>query len=1103
MNSLIIPMLVEAYASGNLRPSQKDVPKMAPDYKTALANSVLGSKNTPGILEKKKPLEPGIHLHFILPDAFTHSTDGQDYPAVPNRYIITRIWKDDTINKLLAKCSVVESDFISTDKIYSNSITIPFFSDPDMRKMWRYLGRNYPVERQPVISGKEQYLDKLTAMGAGDPLFAAYYPNCRSVFGFYDDLKDLPAAPSIKLTYFVTGYFTDESKDPFAKVKTAEDYRKVLESLQLSIVSMQEICNSCEVYGAIDGIDWKGFEAEYCPSPQGKVNVVFANTSAEALSYTVKNAVGTGTDFTERMLTALQYELYDEREILDGNFIIDDVIHLNSFSRFESQDKDIYLSVDGNTSLRTEDNLGLEFSNLKKLGDLIGDNSRKLYFERKKLFSAWEQYVLLYEDAAKLDNFNPSREVMLEEIKNICEKIEKISDDVNAKSEEYEEKVKRFSMKLPNGVTCSKSAKEVFYAPKDPVLLMSGQGINRTYAYGEDGRFTYNGTLLCQTSPVITDISRSEIFDQCFKGLGYLTDLPILYSELLLQTSVLCHETFSTIKSIFTSINVIGELPSKIAMNEDPFNWTTLYMIWGADYHPTTTVMNPDNTLKDWSLEYGDTNLKYMGKLQPEQLVKKHIEGKMLLTPHAVTTFSSVIKRYAQIYEKDDKLNELAEKIKNLAIISQNLSGFSDYFSGFWQALQFPIIGIGEPDVITQMVTDNINHERASILPESSLMPVYGGYTKITDLSLVSSFGQVQTLISPSYYNSDEVDFAETVHSDIKDYGLLRPSFSVPTRLNADYISASDEQVYTSPAPETSPVCGILIPEMLNRRLLAYTADGTYLGMVKTVYRNKKPAARWLSAPNMNPDFDKLDIPDEYLRSFLKNLFTSNNAFYEFNGLMDLFLNNKQNFTTLIWGRPLVLARTKLNFEFYGNPQYSKRYEDFGKNDTHGVEKERFDLGFGDIERITDGFLGCFDGGDFTKMYPPYGAVNPYLSEDYIQYSKSLTIANSDGDRFFCWLLEPAAPVNIQTGILPVKTVYFEPVHAAIAENLDLSAEISPVLGTLGQIGLPPLPQTEGNPIFEWYVLDKEDYIQSQMIPPMATFDETILMDGFIVKERS
>ncbi len=1103
MSSLIIPMLVEAYATGCTNTTQKDVPLMAPDYKTALFNSVLGSRNTPGISEKTKPLEAGVHLHFILPDAFTHSLDGQDYPAVPNRYVVTRIWRDTASDKLLSRCFAVESDFISTEKKYNNSITIPMFTDPDERKRWRYLGRCYDADNKPADTVSNKYLDKLTALGAGDPLFAAYYPNCKSVFGFYDDLKDLPAVPSVKITYFVMGYFSDTVNDPFKKVKTAGDFKDVLSTLNLSVGTDNEICDNCVLYGAIDALLWKGFEADYCPSPQGKVNVVVGNTSAEALSFAIRNCLEEETGFTERLLTALQYELYDEKEKYDGNFKIDDEIHLRSFKRLDGYDESFHLSVDKNTSLNSDIKIGNDYSDIKKSGSGLGALKRRLVYEQKKLYSVWEQYILLYEEDTKIPAGYPSKESLLDEIQAVLSRIRHISDDILDKSSAFKEQTNSYSNRLPDGVTCEKSGNEAFYTGKDPVVMLSGPGINRTYAFGEDGRFTNNGTLMCQTAAVASNIGKDEILKQCFSGLIRSDNLPVMYWDLLLQTALVCQETLLALKTILGQIEVTGEMPSEIAVNRDPFNWTTLYMIWEADYSPTNTVPDPDNTLADWDMEYGETNLVYKGGLKPEQLKKYSISGKNVLTPHAVKTLSSVVNRYVDIYEEEKDLKELAAKLKDLSIISQNLSGFSDYFSGFWHALQFPVFGIGEGDKITQMVADNIGDERQSILPDSRLMPMRGGYIKITGLTLVSSFGQTQPLIQSSYYNSCEVDFSEAVNCGIKDYGLLPPSFTVPTRLHADFVSAGNNDVYTSAAPETSPVCGILIPEMLNRRLLAYTADGNYLGMVKTVYRDGRPAARWLSAPNLSVDFDKLEIPDDRFKSFLKTLINAGHAFYEFNGLLDKYLDAKQNFGSLIWGRPLVLARLKMYFEFFGYPQFSKRFEDFKKYNTYRAENIRFQLEFGDMERVTDGLLGCFKDDGFTKMFSPFGAENPYSTEYYVQYSGKPDISNADGDRFFTLLLEPDSPVNIQTGILPVKTIHFEPSHARTAENLALSTEISPILATMGQVGLPPLPQTEENHSYKWYVLDNEEYEESKLIPPMVTYDETILMDGLIIKERS
>ena len=76
------------------------------------------SRTTSGLNE-----EPGVHLHWALPDGLTHGIAGQngqgaDFPMIPNRWLVVRLW-DQTETKpessLQFRAWIVESDTI-TDK---------------------------------------------------------------------------------------------------------------------------------------------------------------------------------------------------------------------------------------------------------------------------------------------------------------------------------------------------------------------------------------------------------------------------------------------------------------------------------------------------------------------------------------------------------------------------------------------------------------------------------------------------------------------------------------------------------------------------------------------------------------------------------------------------------------------------------------------------------------------------------------------------------------------------------------------------------------------------------------------------------------------------
>ena len=93
------------------------------------------------------------------------------------------------------------------------SITVPIQSNPaaEKRQPYRYMGRIVPANaHDPGQTSLFDYYEKLTAIGYGEPSFAAFYPNCRSVFGFHDD-EAIPSEEGI--TYHIIGWYGNEQDD--------------------------------------------------------------------------------------------------------------------------------------------------------------------------------------------------------------------------------------------------------------------------------------------------------------------------------------------------------------------------------------------------------------------------------------------------------------------------------------------------------------------------------------------------------------------------------------------------------------------------------------------------------------------------------------------------------------------------------------------------------------------------------------------------------------------------------------------------------------------------------------------------------------------------
>lgn len=153
--------------------------------------------------ENGHQLEKGVHLHFDIPIAFKTAQKLEkkrieSYPPLPNRWLVTKnneekwiiesdyLWAEsdnskeklDAVNVLLPKYKAIDNNgtLIENTEIYSRC---------------RHVGRKYNAADYPKNDNGKYWKDYfngegITAIGYGEPTFVGFYPNCKSVFGFYD-----------------------------------------------------------------------------------------------------------------------------------------------------------------------------------------------------------------------------------------------------------------------------------------------------------------------------------------------------------------------------------------------------------------------------------------------------------------------------------------------------------------------------------------------------------------------------------------------------------------------------------------------------------------------------------------------------------------------------------------------------------------------------------------------------------------------------------------------------------------------------------------------------------------------------------------------------
>ncbi len=235
MPALVLPLVVDAlhlaHAESVIGPTSD--PSILPrrgddrDHYSSTPNLAAAIQVEP-FTESTHRLAAGVHLHWSLPAALTRGStrrgpsydvevDGLHMPAAPNRWLIVR-----TDGKFVAR---VESDYVHPPEAGRprDATLYPAAGDETRHRFigrqltWRGDEISQPEAAEPLDDDGEPILPirldpPLTALGPGDPMFAALYGNCRSVFGAHDDLRDFdgPGTPA----YDVFGWYEDPTTPP-------------------------------------------------------------------------------------------------------------------------------------------------------------------------------------------------------------------------------------------------------------------------------------------------------------------------------------------------------------------------------------------------------------------------------------------------------------------------------------------------------------------------------------------------------------------------------------------------------------------------------------------------------------------------------------------------------------------------------------------------------------------------------------------------------------------------------------------------------------------------------------------------------------------------
>ena len=917
MTSLVVPVDVLAYCVGTVDhhgPVQSFAGGTT-DFSSQSSGSVppayLGSNVVVGAGETPLwSLETGIHLHWAMPDSLVRADDQGNFPALPNRWLVTRIVGAGTS----ARHWVVESDALSTAAPGGNSgPTVPVqtnagqgggtTADGDTRS-FRYIGANAPLEQwtetlgtamgRPLLSmtGAE-----LNAVSTGSPGFCAYYPDARGVFGFWDDLGDVTQLPA-ELAYVVTGWYDLGDNDPLNAGLSLAALQKTLGWTYSGTAA--EAPTRSLYSGLVQQIPWDPGNRYVDDNPKPvNADVAVGNTPGEALAAWLGGALHPGLTAFEELMTlysaGLLHILADPGA--DQLALLEESLHALQFAGTDGGT--IYTVTRGDAEA-TDLPLALaDALNALNAAQQACDLASNVEVQAKwQLFADWFRAFASSSDnkTAALNAFG-ARFAMEPGILANAAAARAARDSSYASAQAM----------VPTGMSLTATPAARYSQGAEPVVLLAGEAAARSPRYGGDGRFDPSGYLACrQDSDILTGISigSTALAASSYAALAPASaELPTQAASLV-EEAALLNASVGSAASGVAGADLLADLdtwaqggapqyyrepaglpPSPVALaywdgaNPRP----SLMLLWEADFHPLldTGVAGTDYAADFFTASFqlnpgAPRSVAYSpggGGIVVDPATidfdpDRPLSGTYRYTGTAALSGASAANLRARIEADpgivtDPTLQAIADLLGKTDVALRNLSGFNDALLSRERVLQ---LSAGTPSTGVPMPFRTITSQLLSAVPSLKGIPplsprIDGAYDGIRtgfmrlSLEVMDPFGCKRPVTVGNTYIADTMA-AMSGGQKVDGVVYLQPRISQPTRLFWRWLAADgteDDEMNDHPA--TTPVCGWLLPSHLDTGFFFYDAAGNPIGAL--TLRDDGSGIDWQPAPGNQATVDE------------------------------------------------------------------------------------------------------------------------------------------------------------------------------------------------------------------------------------------------------
>jgi hypothetical protein len=428
------------------------------------------------------------------------------------------------------------------------------------------------------------------------------------------------------------------------------------------------------------------------------------------------------------------------------------------------------------------------------------------------------------------------------------------------------------------------------------------------------------------------------------------------------------------------------------------------------------------------------------------------------------------------------------DEMEGKQLLAQALTGFNDALLGLHQSYQLPIedpLGFACEQEFAGRVRRLVgSHNRSAPDDAGGFNPIRAGRLDVKRLRLVDTFGQIEDL------EFGEPRVSRSLRPKDGKGIVLPPRFVQPARLNLRWFSAKDDKTETSAAPTSTPICGWLVLDNLDRSLLVYDAGGRALGVISSgksetdVLNSEKRTglwqAGWQAAPGEDSAATVWNIDDANLRRLAQWLIAQATT-GDWEGLLNRVETALENIDpegfahhedlAVLMGRPLAVVRAQLSVGLCGPPAIHQGQDALlvdmkgSARRTDAFEGVEIPIRLGEHQRANDGLVAYWretDAGLGETAFWPQDDQGVTLR--LAPASKPLTLT---------MLVDPLAEVHATTGVLPTKSITIPAsMYAAALKGIEVTFRSQgPILTRMGRLDL-PLPVEAG---YAWSWIERDD----------------------------